>query len=92
MSLDNLRISIKDVIQLAIYVIGGTVFFISINNKVDLAISAISEMKSEKKEMTLDDKAFKQQIQNQINANSLQIQLMKQDIDIIKQGYYITKK
>ncbi len=91
MSLENLNIKIKDVLQLAIYIIGGTMFFIGISNKVDSLEQAVHEMKSEKKEISNDDKLVKQQLQNQINATSLQVELLKQDVRMIKEGYYPSK-
>jgi archaellum component FlaC len=92
MSLEDLNIKIKDVVQLAIYIIGGTMFFIGISNKVDSLEKAVNEIKSEKKEVSNDDKLIKQQLQNQINATSLQVELLKQDVQMIKEGYYPINK
>ena len=92
MSWENFKFGAKDVISALFYVITATIFVSSILNKVEALTVAVNDIKSERKEAYTDDKAIKQNMQNQINANSLQIQLMKQDIEMIKQGYYSPKK
>ena len=88
MSFDNLDIKIKDVIQSAIYIIMFMIFVISMNNKIDLAIVTINEIKTGAKETQSDYKNINEQMKNQIQLNKNQIELLKQDIEMIKLGYY----
>lgn len=90
--MESLNIKIKDVVQFIIYLISFAIFVISINNKVDLAIVTISEIKINNKENLIDYKTVNEQMKNQIQNNKNQIELMKQDIDMIKLGYYPANK
>lgn len=88
MSWESLKFGIKDFITAGFYLVTATIFVISIRDKVTLLTEAVNEIKTERKESFNEDKVYRQNIQNQVNANSLQIQLMKQDIEMIKQGFY----
>lgn len=88
MSLNDLKISVNDVVKFSIYFLPSVIFVVSMNNKVDTLTDAVNELKSGNKEYSADAKITNQNLQNQVNANSLQIKLMAQDIEMIKQGYY----
>lgn len=88
MSWESLKFGVKDFITAAFYLVTATIFVISIRDKVVDLTDAVNEIKTERKESFNEDKVYRQNIQNQVNANSLQIQLMKQDIEMIKQGFY----
>lgn len=85
----------KDVIQLIIYAVTLSIFFLSI--KADTAANMkamenlqqqVEELKQDKQGSNKDQQALYQNMQNQINANTTQILLIKQDYEIFKQQFY----
>lgn len=88
---NNIKFTFRDYLQFSIYLVTCLVFLITISNKTDLALIAITELKIANKENLIDDKATKLLMQNQINTNSLQIQLLQKDIENLKKSYFIVK-
>jgi hypothetical protein len=90
MSLTDFKISVKEVIFISLQLIALTFFLSSQSSKIDNLTEAIKQMTIDKKESGNKIDIIYQNIQNQVNSNSLQIKLMQQDLLMIKQGYYPT--
>ena len=91
MNWSNVQINIKDVIQLIIIVVGGTLAFSAQsskmdkqNDKLDVFIEAVKEIKSDSKEAKSEDKVGMQQLINQVNTNTLNIKLLEQRFNQIE--------
>ncbi len=87
MSWENVRINIKDVLQIVSFVVVAAFFFSAQSSKIDGVIKVVEEMKSENKEKKQDEKETtnesrlaNQQMLNQINTNSIQIKIIEQKV------------
>ena len=87
MNWSNVSINIKDVIQLILIVVGGTLAFSAQsskmdkqNDKLDVFIEVVKEMKADSKEAKSEDKVGMQQLINQVNTNSIQIKIIEQRV------------
>lgn len=88
MLFENVKLTIKDAISYSVYLITLVGFLSSLSSKVDQVIRQQEEDKMASKELKSDYKIFMQNIQNQVNSNSLQINLIQKDIQMMKDGYY----
>lgn len=85
MSWENVRINIKDVLQIVSFVVVAAFFFSAQSSKIDGVIQVVQEMKAENKEKKQEDKEnanetkiATQQMINQINTNSIEIKIIQQ--------------
>lgn len=85
MSWENVRINIKDVLQIVSFVVVAAFFFSAQSSKIDGVIQVVQEMKAENKEKKQEDKEnanetkiATQQMLNQINTNSIEIKIIQQ--------------
>ena len=88
MSFENVKLTLKDVIQIFGFVITITLCFTAQSSKIDNLIVAVSEMKTSKKESDAESKLNTQSITNQVNANTIQIKILEQDIKMLKDNMY----
>lgn len=88
MLFENVKLTLKDAISYGVYLITLVGFLSSLSSKVDQVIRQQEEDKMASKELKSDYKIFMQNIQNQVNSNSLQINLIQKDIQMMKDGYY----
>ena len=84
MDLENVNFKAKDVIQFSIYLISATFFFLSMSAKVDKVTDAVQELKNDKKEFSIENKANILINQNDIKALTIRAELNRQNIEIIK--------
>lgn len=84
MDLENVNFKAKDVIQISVYIISLTVFFISMSSKVDNVTQIVNDLKNEKKEMSGESKATNFILQNDLKALSIRAELNRQNIEIMK--------
>jgi Asp-tRNA(Asn)/Glu-tRNA(Gln) amidotransferase C subunit len=91
MSIENFKLSIKDFIYFAIYIVTATLFFSSQSNKIDNLTEQISEMKKENKDNSSDNKTIFNDLKNEVKTNSLDIKLLQQDMRMVKDGYFNDK-
>lgn len=87
----NLNIRAKDVIYLVSFIVTMVISITTLSNKVDNAVNKMNEKIDNDKEIYKDQNIWRKSIENSVNANSLQIKLMQQDVEMIKQGFYPTK-
>ncbi len=86
--LESLKITLKDVISLVVYISSAAMFFSSQSNKIDILTETIKELKATAKENSADNKSVLQAIQLKVTDNTSDIKLLQQDIEMIKNGYY----
>lgn len=85
MSWENLRINIKDVLQIVSFVVVAAFFFSAQSSKIEAIAETIKEIKLENKEASNESKISNQNLINQVNANTLQIKLIEQDVQRLKE-------
>lgn len=88
----ELKITAKDAITYAAYLITLVLFFSSQSSKLDAVARKQDEMSLDQKEAKNESKVTIQNMQNQINSNSLQINLIQKDLQMIKDGFYGMKR
>lgn len=93
MSFENFKINLKDVLQIVIYAVLGALAFSAQSakidkqsDKLDLFIEAVKEIKADNKEGKVEEKVASQTLINQVNANTLQIKLIEQDVMRLKES------
>lgn len=83
-SVFDARFKLKDVAQWVGLIIGGTVFIVTMNAKIDKLTDAITDLRDNgSKNYATQDLSIRA-LQNQVSTNSVQIELIKKDIDILK--------
>lgn len=92
MDWSNLNIKAKDLLYVISFVITMVISITTLSNKVDNAVQKMNEKIENDKEYNKDNNLWRKSIENSVNANSLQIKLMQQDVEMIKQGYYPNSK
>lgn len=92
MDWSNLNIKAKELIYLVSFIVTMIIGFSSFSNKVDKLSDKVTEKIETDKEQSKDQSLWRRTIENNVNANSLQIKLMQQDVEMIKQGFYPTKE
>lgn len=82
-----LRIPIKDWIYIISAVLSISGFAYSMSAKIDGVKTEVSsvkgsmeELKQDRKDERAENKVFLQQLQNQVNSNTLQIEIIKKDL------------
>ncbi len=82
-----LRIPIKDWIYIISAVLSISGFAYSMSAKIDGVKTEVSsvkgsmeELKQDRKDERAENKVFLQQLQNQVNSNTLQIEMIKKDL------------
>jgi hypothetical protein len=95
MNWENVRITIKDVLQIVSFVVLGALAFSAQSSKIDaqtskidLLTDVIKEIKSDNKENNSKSEVAGQTLINQVNANTLQIKLLEQDMQRLKDRKY----
>ena len=86
MNLDNLRITLKEVLSAAAFVVTVSFFFSAQNSKLETLTESIKDLKQENKEGANDKKMFDQSITNQVNTNTIQIKIIEQDLKSLKEN------
>lgn len=86
MSWENLRINIKDVLQIVSFVVVAAFFFSAQSSKIEAIAETVKEIKSDNKEASNESKISSQTLINQVNANTLQIKLIEQDVQRLKES------
>lgn len=92
MTWSELNFKTKDVILIAAYAVTLTIAVLTIKADTGNSMRDISDLKGQIKEMQQENKGsskenqvFLQNMQNQINANTQQILLLKQEVEMLKQ-------
>jgi len=80
MSWENIRINIKDVLQIVSFVVVAAFFFSAQSSKIDAVVESIKEIKMDNKEGNTESKAATQQMFNQINTNAISIKILEQKV------------
>lgn len=82
-----LRIPVKDWIYIIAAIVSVSGFAYSISAKIDgvkMEVSSVkgsvNELKQDRKDERTESKVFLQQLQNQVNSNTLQIEIIKKDL------------
>lgn len=95
MNLDDLNFKVKELVQFGAYAITATLLFANQNSSIDRLAEriidqkkALEVMQTENKGTSKENQLMFQNIQNQTNLNTQQIQLLKQDVLRITEGYY----
>jgi hypothetical protein len=86
MSWENLRINIKDVLQIVSFVVVAAFFFSAQSSKIEAIAETVKEIKVDNKESSTESKLSNQTLINQVNANTLQIKLLEQDVQMLKES------
>lgn len=81
------KLTLKDAVQYIAYIATLVMFFSSQSSKLDELQRRQEEMAADSKESRNDSKVTVQNMQNQINANSLQINLLQKDMQMLKDYY-----
>lgn len=84
MSFENLKISLKDVLQIVSFVVVAAFFFSAQSSKIEAIAETVKEIKADNKEASSESKISSQTLINQVNANTLQIKLIEQDVQRLK--------
>lgn len=91
----NLNFKGKDVIMFIIYAVTLAFGVAGVRSslerqgeKIEEMQSQIIELKSDGKGTVKENQVFLQNLQNQISINATQIQLLKQDVQMLKEGYF----
>lgn len=92
MDLENLNFKTKDIISFLVYIIPATFFVATINTKVDKVSDAIIEMKIDKRDILSESKSSNFITQNDIKALQLRAELNRQNIEIMKNDIEILKR
>ena len=82
--METLNIRPKDIIQYAIYLVTFIVFIVTMDNKIDKLGEKIADMKTEKKELSTEQKQDFQLMQSKLEALGVTAELNKQNISINK--------
>ena len=85
--MENWKITAKEVTQWGIYLISAIIFFTTLNAKVDSVTETMKELKQDRKEEVNKASIEYQALKNQINLQTQQIELIKQDISYMKERY-----
>ncbi len=82
-----LRIPVKDWVYIISAVLSISGFAYSMSAKIDGVKTEVSsvkgsmeELKQDRKDERAENKVFLQQLQNQVNSNTLQIEMIKKDL------------
>lgn len=84
MSWENIRFNVKDVIQIACFIVTASFFFSAQNSKIESIIEVVKEMKADTKENNTETKVTSQTLINQVNANTVQIKLLEQRVAVLE--------
>lgn len=75
---------LKDIIQLVGLIIGGTIFVVTMNAKIDRLTDAVTDLKDSGSKTNVATDLRLNNLQNQVSANSVQIQLIQKDLELMK--------
>lgn len=83
--------NIKDVIQLLVFIVGGTIALSAFSSKIDTVAIDVKSIQKDNLERKQDDKEksnkkeiYDQQLLNQVNTNTLNIKLLEQRFNQIE--------
>lgn len=92
MNLMDFKITLKDIIQIAILIIAGAFFVFKIQSSQERTTEQIMELKVELMELKSDGKSgtkenqiFLQSIQNQVNTTTTQLMVLDQRVSFLEQ-------
>lgn len=84
MSWENVRINIKDVLQIVSFVVVAAFFFSAQSSKIEALADTMKEIKADKKEADTESKLTIQTIFNQVQSNSMQLKLLEQRVNSLE--------
>lgn len=94
MSWQDAKFTIKDIIQYTVLVTSTVLMYSSLkngqsNNEISIKqmIDVVKEMQQDNKEKSKDGTVINQNLQNQVNVNTQQIQLLRQEFELSKKIY-----
>lgn len=89
--LENLKITVKEVVQIVLFVTTMAISFSTLNNKIDGILERMGNFQSFEKEVKIEDKeVFKENLlwrksmEDRQNATTLQLKLIEQRIELIE--------
>lgn len=85
MSLGNTTITLKDFIQWGVLIITAALFFGSLSSKVDTIDKKVDGMIINQEKREEKKETYDKALQNQVNATTLQVELLKQDFQRFKE-------
>lgn len=74
------KLTLKDIVQMGIIVFSFAGFYFSTTSELKAVAARLSEIKEDRSET----KIWQQNLQNQVNSNTMQIELLKKEIEYIK--------
>lgn len=77
-------LKLKDVAQVVALLIGGLWFILTMNAKIDALTTAITDLKDTNNKQYATQDISIRSLQNQVNTNSVQIELIKKDLDLFR--------
>lgn len=75
---------LKDIVQVVGLIVGGTIFVVTMNAKIDRLTDAVNDLKDSGNKTNVATDLRLNSLQNQVSTNSVQIELIKKDIDLFK--------
>ena len=85
MSFENLKINLKDVLQIVSFVVVAAFFFSAQSSKMEAIAETVREIKSDNEKREDKKEVYDKTMANQISTNTLQIELLKQDFKAFKE-------
>ena len=82
--MDRIDFKAKDIIQFAVYLVMFIGFIVTMDNKIDKLGEKLADMKTEKKELSLEQRQDSQMIQTKLESLGVTAELNKQNIGINK--------
>lgn len=80
----NSEFKLKDIAQFVGLIITGVWFIVTMNSKIDKLTDAVNDLKDTGSKINVATDLRLNNLQNQVSANSVQIELIKKDIDLFK--------
>lgn len=80
----NSEFKLKDIAQFVGLIITGVWFIVTMNSKIDKLTDAVNDLKDTGSKINVATDLRLNNLQNQVSANSVQIELIKKDIDMFK--------
>ena len=82
--MEALNIKLKDIIQFALYLVMFVGFLITMDNKIDKLAENVHDLKTEKKEVSQEQRQDFQIIQSKLENLGVTAELNKQNIELNK--------
>jgi len=78
--MENLKFSVKDVIQFLIYAVTLVIFLQNMSNKIERLAENVATLQADKKDESANIKAFIGSFETRVNQNTQDIMLLKQQM------------